>query len=168
MVDSQSRSSSHQARALGVSDEEEEEAGVPELVSTCWGRPESNSYPESNIYTPKKSSSRGSRQLPAMAETAPSNISIAPLNFASLSSPSSLTNSCTFLDSIWRIIEGLTQSALATVPGRRKRVLFLVRLKNRKIFCLRFLCLGYNAHNLGDIFSSWKWKKLGTPTGFQG
>ena len=35
MVDLQSRSSSHQARALGVSDEEEEEAGVPELVSTC-------------------------------------------------------------------------------------------------------------------------------------
>ena len=34
MVDLQSRSSSHQARALGVSDEEEEEAGVPELVST--------------------------------------------------------------------------------------------------------------------------------------
>ena len=35
MVDSQSRSSSHQARALGVSDEEEKEARVPELVSTC-------------------------------------------------------------------------------------------------------------------------------------
>ena len=35
MVDSQSRSSSHQARALGVNDEEKEEAGVPELVSTC-------------------------------------------------------------------------------------------------------------------------------------
>ena len=35
MVDSQSRSSSHQARALGAGDEEEKEAGVLELVSTC-------------------------------------------------------------------------------------------------------------------------------------
>ena len=35
MVDSQSRFSSHQARALGTGDEEEEEAGAPELVSTC-------------------------------------------------------------------------------------------------------------------------------------
>ena len=35
MVDSQSRSSSHQACALGAGDEEEEEAGAPELVSTC-------------------------------------------------------------------------------------------------------------------------------------
>ena len=36
MVDSQSRSSSNQARALDAGDEEEEEeeAGVPELVST--------------------------------------------------------------------------------------------------------------------------------------
>ena len=35
MVDSQSCSSSNQARALGVGGEEEEEAGAPELVSTC-------------------------------------------------------------------------------------------------------------------------------------
>ena len=35
MVDSQSRSISHQARALGVGDEEEKETGAPELVSTC-------------------------------------------------------------------------------------------------------------------------------------
>ena len=35
MVDSQSRSISNQARMLGASDEEEEEAGVPELVPTC-------------------------------------------------------------------------------------------------------------------------------------
>ena len=35
MVDSQSRSSSHQARALGASDEEEKEAGAPKLVSIC-------------------------------------------------------------------------------------------------------------------------------------
>ena len=35
MVDSQSCSSNYQARALGASDEEEEEVGAPELVSTC-------------------------------------------------------------------------------------------------------------------------------------
>ena len=35
MVDSQSRSGSHQARMLGASGEEEKEVGTPELVSTC-------------------------------------------------------------------------------------------------------------------------------------
>ena len=35
MVDSQSRSSSHQARALGAGNVEEKETGAPELVSTC-------------------------------------------------------------------------------------------------------------------------------------
>ena len=35
MVDSQSRSSSHQARVLGAGGEEVKEAGAPELVSTC-------------------------------------------------------------------------------------------------------------------------------------
>ena len=35
MVDSQSRSSSNQACVLDAGDEEEEEAGAPELVSTC-------------------------------------------------------------------------------------------------------------------------------------
>ena len=35
MVNSQSRSSSHQARVLGIDGEEENEAGVPELVFTC-------------------------------------------------------------------------------------------------------------------------------------
>ena len=35
MVGPQPRSSSHQARTLGISDEEEEEAEVTELVSTC-------------------------------------------------------------------------------------------------------------------------------------
>ena len=34
MVDSQSRSSNHQASALGAGNEEEEEARVPKLVST--------------------------------------------------------------------------------------------------------------------------------------
>ena len=35
IVDSQSRSSSHQARVLGVGGKEEKEAGALELVSTC-------------------------------------------------------------------------------------------------------------------------------------
>ena len=35
MMDSQSRSDSHQARVLGAGGEEEKEAGTPELVSTC-------------------------------------------------------------------------------------------------------------------------------------
>ena len=35
MVDSQSRSSNHQARVLDIGGEEEKEAGVPELVSPC-------------------------------------------------------------------------------------------------------------------------------------
>ena len=35
MVDSQSRFSSSQARAFGADNEEEEEVGAPELVSTC-------------------------------------------------------------------------------------------------------------------------------------
>ena len=108
------------------------------------------------------------RQLPVMAETAPFDISIAPLNFASLSSPSSLANSCTFLVSIWRIIKDLARSALTTVPGQRRRVLFLVRLKNKRILSLCFLCLSCNAHDSGNIFCSRKVKKLGTPAGFQG
>ena len=99
MVDSQSRSNSNWARTLGIDDEEEEEAKAPELVSTCWGHPGANSYLEANIYTPKKSSSRSLARL-AMVEVAPFNISIASLNFASLSSPSFLANSCTFLISV--------------------------------------------------------------------
>ena len=95
-----------------------------------------------------------------MAETAPSDISIAPLNFASLSSPSSLAYSCTFLISVWRIIRNLARSALAMVPGRRRRVLFLVRLKNKRIFSLRSLCLNPNTHDSGDIFFvQRKWEK---------
>ena len=60
-MDSQSRSSSNQARTLGAGNEEEEEEEVeaPELVSTYWGRPEANSYPKANICTPKESSPRG-------------------------------------------------------------------------------------------------------------
>ena len=59
MVDSQSRFSNHQVRAFGAGGEKGKEAGAPELVFTCWGRLEANSYPESNISTPKKSPSRG-------------------------------------------------------------------------------------------------------------
>ena len=76
-----------------------------------------------------------------------------------LFSPSSLANSCTFLVGVWRIIKDLARSALATVPGRRRRVLFLVRLKNRRTFSLRFLCLSCNAHDSGGIFCSRKVKK---------
>ena len=73
-----------------------------------------------------------------MAKMAPSDISIAPLNFASLSSPSSLANSCTFLVGVWWIIKNLARSALATVSGQRRRILFLVQLKNRKILASIF------------------------------
>ena len=87
-----------------------------------------------------------------MAETAPSDISIVPLNFASLSSPSFLANSCTFLIGVWTIIMNLAWFALATVLGQRRRVLFLVRLKNRRIFSLYSLCLSCNAYDSSDIF----------------
>ena len=87
-----------------------------------------------------------------MARMAPSDISIASLNFASLSSPSSLANSCTFLAGVWRIIRNLARFALATVPGRIRRVLFLVQLKNMRIFSLYSICLRCNAHDSGGIF----------------
>ena len=87
-----------------------------------------------------------------MAGMTPSDISIALLNFASLSSPSSLANSCIFLVGVWRMIKNLARSVLATVPSQRKRMLFLVRLKNRRIFSLRSLCLNCNAHDSGSIF----------------
>ena len=87
-----------------------------------------------------------------MVGIALSDISIAPLNFASLSSLSSLANSCTFLVGIWRMIKNLARSAPTTVPSRRKRELFLVRLKNRRIFSLHSLCLNCNAHDSGGIF----------------
>ena len=38
------------------------------------------------------------------------------------------------------------------VPGRRRKALFLVWLKNKRIFSLRFLCLNYNDHDSGCIF----------------
>ena len=93
-----------------------------------------------------------SRHLSTMAGMAPSDITITALSFASLSSPSSLANSCTFLIGVWRIIKNLARFALATVLGRRRKVLFLVRLKNRKIFSLCSLCLSCNAHDSGGIF----------------
>ena len=58
MVDSQSCSSNNQASMGGTGNEKEEEAEAPELVPTCWGYPEVYSYPEANICTPEKSSSR--------------------------------------------------------------------------------------------------------------
>ena len=69
---------------------------------------------------------------------------------------SSLANSCRFLVGVWRIIKDLTRFALAMVPGRRRKALFLVWLRNKRIFSLRFLCLSYNAHDSGGIFCSRK------------
>ena len=87
-----------------------------------------------------------------MAGMAPYDISIASLNFASLSSYSFLANSCIFFIGIWRIIRNLARFVLTTVLGRKRRVLFLVRLKNRRIFSLCSLCLSRNAHDSGGIF----------------
>ena len=99
-----------------------------------------------------------------MVGMAPSNISIASLNFASLSSPSSLATSYTFLIGVWRIVRNLARSALATIPGQRKRVLFLVRLKNKRIFSLCSLCLSYNAHDSdGIFFVQGEWRNLELP-----
>ena len=99
-----------------------------------------------------------------MAGMALFDISIASLNFASLSSTSSLANSCTFLVGVWRIIRNLARSALVTIPGRRRRVLFLVRLKNKKIFSLYSLCLSCNAHDSGGIFFvQGEWRNLELP-----
>ena len=96
-----------------------------------------------------------------MAGMAPSDISIASLNFASLFPPSSLANFCTFLIGVWRIIKNLARSELATVPGRRRRVLFLVRLKNRRIFSLCSLYLSCNAHDsVGIFFVRGEWRNL--------
>ena len=159
MVDSQSRSSSHQARVLGEGDEEEKEAGAPKLVSTCWGCLEANYDPKYNISTLKKLPSRGLASC-LQWRRRPPLISQLPLNFASLSSPSSLAKSHTFLVGVWKIIKDLARSALATVPGRRRRVLFLVWLKNRRIFSLRFLCFSCNAHDSGGIFCLRNWKNL--------
>ena len=56
--------------------------------------------------------------------------------------------------------ESLMQSTPATVPGWRRRVFFLVRLKGRKIFGLCFLCLSCDAQDLGNILGSWRVKNL--------
>ena len=170
MVDSQSRLSSLYAHMLGVGSDEEEEAGVPELVSTCWSCPEANPDPPCNIGTPRKLPSVGLAIYLQWRGMAPFDISIASLNFASLSSHSSLAN--TLLIGVWRITRNLARSALAMVPGRRRRVLFLVRLKNRRILSLCSLCLNCNTHDSGGIFSSFccsrKMKRLGTSVEFQG
>ena len=99
-----------------------------------------------------------------MVGMAPSDISIASLNFASRSSPSSLANSCTFLIGVRRIVRNLAWFALATVPGRRRRVLFLVRLKNRRIFSLYSLYLSCNDYDSGGIFFvQGEWRNLELP-----
>ena len=95
-----------------------------------------------------------------MAKVVPFNISIASLNFTSLSSHSSLANSCTFLICVWSPIKSLTQSTPATVPNRRMRVFFLARLKGRKIFGLSFLCLSCDIQDPGGILGSWQRENL--------
>ena len=56
--------------------------------------------------------------------------------------------------------ESLTQSTPATVPGWRRKVFFLARLKGRKIFGLCFLCLNYDVQDLGGILGSWRVENL--------
>ena len=56
---------------------------------------------------------------------------------------------------LYRIVS-LTQSMPAMVPGWRRRVFFLVRLKGRKIFGLCFLCLSRDVQDLGGILGSWR------------
>ena len=92
-----------------------------------------------------------SRHLPATAGMAPSDVTITALNFASLSSPFSLANSCTFLIGVWRIIRNLAWFALVMVLSRMRRVLFLVWLKNRRVFSPSSLCLRCNAHGSSSI-----------------
>ena len=148
MVGSHSRLSSLQASALGAGGDEEKEVGASELVSTCRGYPEANlAYHTMSVLLRSCPSSELD-----IRGIAPSDVIIAALNFASLSSPSFLANSCTFLIGVWRNIRSLVQFALAMVLGRRKRVLFLVQLKNRRIFSLCSVCLRCNAHNSGGIF----------------
>ena len=56
--------------------------------------------------------------------------------------------------------ESLTQSTPATVPGWRRRVFFLARLKGGKIFGLCFICLSCDVQDLGGILSSWRVENL--------
>ena len=138
--------------------------GASELVSTCGGYPEANlAYHTMSILLRSHPSSE-----PDIRGIAPSDVIIAALNFASLSSPSFLANSCTFLIGVWRNIRSLVQFALATVLVQRRRVLFLVRLKNMRVFSPNSLCLSCNAHNSGGIFFVQEKKKLGTSAEFQG
>ena len=138
--------------------------GASELVSTCGGYPEANlAYHTMTVLLRSRPSSE-----PDIRGIAPSDVIIAALNFASLSSPSFLANSCTFLIGVWRNIRSLVQFALATVLGRRRRVLFLVRLKNRRVFSPNSLCLSCNAHGSGGILFVQGEKKLGTSAEFQG
>ena len=140
------------------------------MVSTCGG------CPEANLAHPMMSVLLGSRPprvpsfayKPATVGMAPSDVTIVTLNFASLSSPSSLANSYAFSIGIWRNIRNLVRFALATVLGRRRRVLFLVRLKNRKDFSPNSLCLGCNTHGSGGILFIQEERKLGTSEEFKG
>ena len=56
--------------------------------------------------------------------------------------------------------ESLMQSTPATIPGWKRKVFFLARLKGRKIFGLCFLCLNYDVQDLGGILGSWRVENL--------
>ena len=137
------------------------------MVSTCGGCPEAN-LAHHTMLVLLGSRLHVSRRLPATAGMAPPVVIIAALSFASLSSPSSLANSCAFSIGIWRNIRNLVLFALATVLGRMRRVLFLVRLKNRRDLSPNSLCLSCNAHGSGGILFIQEERKLGTSEEFQG
>ena len=109
-----------------------------------------------------------SRRLPATVGMAPPDVMVVALSFASLSSPSSLANSCAFSIGVRRNIRNLVRSTLATILGRRGRVLFLVRLKNRRDFSPNSLCLSCSTHGSGGILFIQEERKLGTSEEFQG
>ena len=146
MVDSQSCSSSNRASMDGTSNEKEEEAKAPELVLTCWGFSRAYSYPEANIYTSKKSSSR-------------SLVSCLQWLRWPLFSPNWKCPAIRMRSKLCRT-ESLMQSTPATVPGRRRRVFFLAQLEGRKIFDPCFLCLSCNVQDLGGILGSWRFENL--------
>ena len=148
------------------------------MVSTCGGCPEANlahytmsillgSCPP-HVPSLQEVALYMSRRLPATAGMAPSDVTIAAPNFVSLSSPSSLANSCTFLVGVWRNIGNLVQFALTKVLNRRRKVLFLVQLKNRRDFSPNSLCLNCNAHGSDGILFIQEERKPGTSKEFQG
>ena len=146
MVDSQSYSSSNRAGMDGTGDEKKKEVEAPKLVPTCWGFFEAYSYPEANICTPKNRPPEVS-SVACCGEDDPLFLLIAKC--PAIRARSKLCRT-----------ESLMQSTLATIPGWRRRVFFLARLKGRKIFGLYFLCLSCDVQDLGGILGSWRVENL--------